>query len=114
GSLIVFRGRPTGGTELNDYASLLKDGLWRPTQLEIYVMNRDGSNIRQVTTNGKANFAPYFTPDGKRIIFASNMHDPKGRDFDLYLINVDGSALERVTWNPTFDSFPMFSPDGKR
>jgi TolB protein len=114
GKLIVFRGRPTQGPELADYLGLLKDGLWRPTSLEIYVMNSDGSNVRQVTSRGGANFAPYFLPDGKRIIFASNIHDQKGRDFDLYLINVDGSGLERVTWNPTFDSFPMFSPDGKR
>jgi TolB protein len=47
-------------------------------------------------------------------VFASNIHDPKGRDFDVYLINVDGSGLERVTFNDTFDGFPMFSPDGKR
>jgi Tol biopolymer transport system component len=67
-----------------------------------------------VTHNGKANFAPYFFPDGKRIIFASNMADPKGRDFDLYKINVDGSGLERITYNETFDGFPMFSPDGKK
>ena len=115
GRQIVFRGRPMShGPELTDYLALLKDGLWRPTQLEIFVMNADGSGMRQVTKIGGANFAPFFHPDGKRIIFASNAHDPKGRDFDLYLINVDGSGLERVTWNPTFDSFPMFSPDGTR
>jgi TolB protein len=78
------------------------------------VMNADGSNIRQVTKLGKASFAPYFHPDGKRIVFASNVHDPKGRDFDIYMINTDGSGLERITWNPTFDGFPMFSPDGRK
>lgn len=115
GRLIVWRGHPIPpGPELDDYRSLLKEGLWRPTKLELYVMDRDGSNVRQVTSNGKANFAPFFHPDGKRIIFASNQHDPKGRDFDLYLINVDGTGLERITWNDTFDGFPMFSPDGKK
>lgn len=114
GKQIVFRGRPSEGPELADYQSLLKDGLWRPTSLEIYVMQADGSNLRQVTRLGKASFAPYFTPDGKKIIFASNVNDPKGRDFDLYLVNVDGTGLEPVTINPTFDSFPMFSPDGKK
>jgi TolB protein len=114
GKQVVFRGRPSEGAELKDYLTLLKEGLWRPTTLEIYVMNADGSNLRQVTKVGKANFAPYFHPDGKRIVFASNVHDPQGRDFDLYLINLDGSGLERVTWNPTFDSFPMFSPDGRK
>ena len=114
GKRIVFRGRPlTPGPELTDYMSLLRDGLWRPTSLEIFVMNADGSNLHQVTSLGGANFAPFFTPDGTRIIFASNHHNPRGRDFELYLINTDGSALERVTVNPTFDGFPMFSPDGK-
>ena len=114
GRRIVFRGRPLSpGPELTDYMSLLRDGLWRPTSLEIFVMNADGSNLRQVTNLGGANFAPFFTPDGTRIIFASNHHNPRGRDFELYLINTDGSGLERVTFNPTFDGFPMFSPDGE-
>ncbi len=114
GEQIVFRGRVSEGAELADYEALLKQELWRPTSLEIFVMNSDGSNQRQVTKLGKASFAPYFTPDGRRIIFSSNTHDPKGRDFDLYLINVDGTGLERITWSPTFDGFPMFSPDGKK
>jgi len=114
GKQIVFRGRPSQGEELSDYLGLLQEGLWRPTSLEIYVMASDGSRLRQVTKLGKASFAPYFFRDGARIIFASNSHDPKGRDFDLYMINTDGSGLERVTWNPTFDSFPMFSPDGQK
>jgi TolB protein len=114
GKQIVFRGRVSEGAELADYRALLKEELWRPTQLEIFVMNADGTNMRQVTRLGKASFAPYFHPDGRRIIFSTNVHDPKGRDFDLYMINVDGSGLERITWNPTFDGFPMFSHDGKK
>ena len=114
GRQIVFRGRALApGPELNDYMTLLRDGLWRPTSLEIFVMNADGSGLRQVTELGGANFAPYFTPDGARIIFASNHHNPRGRDFELYLVNTDGTGLERITWNPTFDGFPMFAPDGK-
>ena len=113
GTKIVFRGRPLqAGQELDDYRALLKEGLWRPTQLELFVMDRDGSNLRQLTSLGGANFAPSWHPDGKRIIFASNVHDPRGRNFDLYLINVDGTRLERITYNETFDGFPMFSPDG--
>jgi Tol biopolymer transport system component len=115
GKQIVFRAyHPQTDKEKQDYKDLLKQNLIRPTTLEIWVMNSDGSNKRQVTHNDKANFAPYFFPDGKRIIFASNMADPKGRDFDLYKINVDGSELERITYNDTFDGFPMFSPDGKK
>jgi TolB protein len=115
GKQIVFRGRPIGDAkELADYQGLLKEGLWRPTTLEIFVMNRDGSNLRQLTKLGGANFAPAWHPDGKRIIFASNIKDPKGRDFDIFFINLDGTGLEQITFNSTFDGFPMFSPDGKR
>ena len=115
GKQIVYRAHhPQTEKDKADYLALLKQNLIRPTTLEIWVMNADGSNKRQVTNNGKANFAPYFFPDGKRIIFASNLSDPKGRDFDLYKINVDGSGLERITYNETFDGFPMFSPDGKQ
>ena len=115
GSLIVFRGRALEpGPELDDYRLLLRQGLWRPTSLEIFVVNRDGSNLRQVTRLGGANFAPYFFPDGRRIIFSTNHHNPKGRDFELWAIDVDGGNLERITANPTFDGFPMFSPDGAR
>jgi TolB protein len=115
GRQIVYRAHhPQTEKEKADYVSLLQQNLIRPTVLEIWVMNADGSNKRQVTRNGKANFAPYFFPDGKRIIFASNLDDPKGRNFDLYKINVDGSGLERITHNETFDGFPMFSPDGRK
>ena len=87
GQRIVFRGRPIApGKELDDYRDLLKQGLWRPTSLELFVMNRDGSGLRQVTKNGAANFAPYFTPDGRQIVFASNAADPRGRNFDVYLV----------------------------
>ena len=115
GKRVAFRGRELkAGAELDEYRSLLKEGLWRPTSLEIFVMDRDGANLRQVTKLGGANFAPSWHPDGKRLIFASNIHDPKQRNFDIYLINLDGTGLERVTFNDTFDGFPMFSPDGKR
>src|ERR1041385_7414214 len=115
GKQIVYRAyHPQTEKEKQDYLELLKQNLIRPTTLEIWVMNADGSNKRQITENGKANFGPYFFPDGKRIIFASNMDDPKGRNFDLYKINIDGSGLERITFNDTFDGFPMFSPDGRK
>lgn len=115
GKQIVYRAHhPKTDQQKTDYTDLLKQNLIRPTTLEIWVMNADGSNKRQVTSNGKANFGPYFFPDGKRIVFASNMDDPRGRNFDLYQINVDGTGLKRITFNETFDGFPMFSPDGKK
>ena len=112
---IVYRAHhPTQPADLERYEKLLLQGLIEPRALEIMVMAADGSGKRQITSNGKANFAPYFHPDGKRIMFASNVHDPRGRNFDLYLVNLDGSGLERVTFNPTFDGFPMFSKDGSK
>ncbi|SYZ73037.1 TolB protein [Candidatus Zixiibacteriota bacterium] len=114
GRQIVFRAsRPKTEQELADYHELVKDGLYRPTTLEIYVMDADGKNMRQVTNLGKASFAPYFFPDGQRIIFSSNAGSDSGRDFDLYMVNTDGSGLEKITFNPTFDGFPMFTRDGK-
>jgi len=112
---IVWRAsRPAPGKELDDYRSLLAKGLVRPTQLEIFVANADGSGARQVTSLGAASFAPAFFPSGDRIIFSSNYGDTKGREFDLWAVNLDGSGLERITWTPGFDGFPLFSPDGTR
>ena len=115
GKQIVYRAyHPQTEKEKADYTALLKQNLIRPTVLDIWVMNADGSNKRQVTHLNKASFAPYLFPDGKRIIFSSNFADPRGRDFDLYLIKTDGTGMERITFNDTFDGFPMFSPDGKK
>jgi Tol biopolymer transport system component len=115
GRKIVWRAQyPSDPQEITDYQSLLKEGQVRPSQLELWVMEADGSRKRQLTRNGAANFAPFWHPDGNRIIFASNQADPKSRNFDLYLINADGTGLERVTFHELFDSFPMFSSDGKK
>ena len=112
---IIYRAHhPRSEKDVADYRALLKENLIRPTTLEIWIMKADGSGKRQITNNGKANFAPFLFPNGKRIIFASNMDDPRGRNFDLYSINTDDTGLERITFNETFDGFPMFTPDGKK
>ncbi len=115
GSKIVYRASHPKGDELEDYQALLREGLIRPTQLDVYVMNSDGSGVTQVTDNGAANFGPFMHPDGERVIFSSNLHslDKGGREFDLFIINVDGTGLEQVTFTAAFDGFPMFSRDGK-
>ena len=111
---IVWRAfYPETKQEIIDYKRLLFDNSIRPMALQLWMMNSDGTNKKQITSNKSANFGPYFFPDGKRIIFSSNMNDPKGRDFDLYSIDVSGKNLERLTYFEGFDGFPMFSYDGK-
>ena len=114
GSRIVYRAHhPTDQAGIADYRALLADGLIRPSRLEIWVMDADGGNKRQVTRLGVASFAPFFHPSGDRIVFSSNHGDPSGREFELFLVGLDGSGLEQVTFSEGFDGFPMFAPDGK-
>ncbi|TAJ22816.1 MAG: hypothetical protein EPO64_12730, partial [Nitrospirae bacterium] len=123
---IVYRAsHPSDQAELEKYQALLAQRLVEPGQLDIFVMNADGTSQRQVTANGASNFAPFFHPDGRRIIFASDQHErqpdrpserPTDRphSFHLYLVGDDGTGLEQVTFAGGFNSFPMFSPDGKQ
>jgi Tol biopolymer transport system component len=114
GSKIVFRAsRPKTEEEFRDYDDLVENGYVRPTALEIFVMDADGKNMKQITNLGAASFAPFFHPDGNKIIFSTNYKGDSPRDFNLFMINLDGTGLERITYNSTFDGFPMFSPDGK-
>jgi len=115
GKHIVYRAwHPQLAQDSADYVALIQRKLVRPTRMEIWVMDVDGRNQRQVTNIGGANFAPYFHPDGRHIIFASNYKDPRSRNFDLYLVAIDGTGLEQITTNVEFDAFPMFSPDGRQ
>lgn len=115
GSKIVFRAsRPKTEAEIKEYRDYLAQGLVAPTNMEIFVCNADGTNLHQVTNLGKANWAPYFHPSGKKIVFSSNHHSKRGYDFQLYMINEDGTGLEAVTSESIFNSFAMFSPDGKK
>ncbi|MGH7604432.1 MAG: TolB family protein [Gemmatimonadaceae bacterium] len=116
GEQIVYRAyHPNDEKELASYRKLLAQRLVRPNKMDLWLMNADGSDQRQITHLGAASFGPSWTPDGKRIVFSSNHHtDPKLGNFDLFLINPDGSGLEQVTTAPTFDGFPMFSPDGSK
>lgn len=113
GSKIVYRAHyPETEEEIADYQGLLEQDMIRPSKLEVYVMDADGSNKRQVTDLGAASFAPFFHPSGEKIIFSTN-HPNKGREFDLFLVNVDGTGLEQVTHSGGFDGFPMWAPDGE-
>jgi hypothetical protein len=114
-SKIVWRAsRPKPGKQLDDFKRLLgmNPPLVRPSKLELYVANSDGSEAQQLTYLDAASFAPYWHPSQKRILFSTNYGDPKGREFDVWAINTDGTGLERITYAGGFDGFPMFSPDG--
>jgi len=114
GTKIVWRAHhPTDPAELAEYRRLLGQRMIRPNRMELFVMNADGSDQRQITRLGGANFGPTWTPDGGRILFSSNHRNPRSRNFDLYLVNLDGSGLEQVTMHEEFDGFPMFSRDGR-
>lgn len=112
---LVFRAsRPTSDADIKEYKDLMAQGLVAPTNMELYVCDIDGSNMKQVTNLGKANWAPYFHPSGEKIIFSSNHETERGFPFNLYVINVDGSGLKKITHDQTFDAFPMFSWDGTK
>jgi Tol biopolymer transport system component len=114
GKKVVWRANyPKTPAEMDRYQSLLKENLTAPMKMEIVVSDADGANPKTVTNFGCAAFAPTFTPDGKKILFASNKHECDGRKFELFLMNLDGSGLEQVTNFGGFTSFPEFSPDGK-
>lgn len=115
GTKIIFRSsRPRTDEAIAEYKSLLEEGLVQPTEMELYICNADGSELRQLTNLGNANWSPFFLPDGKRIIFSSNFEAERGFPFNLYIIGIDGKGLERVTHSETFDAFPVFSNDGKK
>jgi Tol biopolymer transport system component len=112
---LVFRAsRPKTPEDIKEYKDLLAQNLVMPTAMEIYTCNVDGSDLKQVTQLGKANWAPFFTPDGKKIIFSSNHQSAKGYDFHLFMVNLDGTGIEQITSESYFNAFPMFSPDGKK
>ncbi|MEO6315213.1 MAG: hypothetical protein ABIU63_08205 [Chitinophagaceae bacterium] len=115
GKKIIWRASsPKTPEEIKEYKDFLAEDLVAPTNMEIWVANADGSNARQITSFGQANWAPAYMPDSKRIIFASNQEYKRGFPFNLYTINEDGSNLQKISRDKGFDAFPMFSPDGKK
>lgn len=114
GSKLLFRAsRPQTEEEISTYKMLLSEGLVQPTNMELYICNTDGSDLKKITSLGNANWAPFFHPSGNKIIFSSNFQSERGFPFNLYMINSDGTGLEQITFDDAFASFPMFSPDGK-
>lgn len=115
GSKLIFRAsRPKSENDVKEYKELLSQGLVMPTEMELFTCNVDGSNMQQITKLGKANWAPFFHPSGKKVLFSSNHKSSRGYQFNLYMINLDGTGLEQITFDTVFDAFPMFSFDGKK
>jgi TolB protein len=115
GEWLVFRAsRPKTEEEIKEYKELLAQGLVKPTRMEIYVCRTDGSELKQITNLGNANWAPYFHPSGNKILFSSNHASVRGFPFNIYMINTDGTGLKQITYDDQFDAFPMFSFDGKK
>ncbi len=115
GKQIIFRAsRPKTDAEVEKYKKLLSENKVEPLAMELFICDVDGSNLQQITHLGGANWAPFMTPDGKKVLFSSNHHSKRGFPFNIFSINVDGTGLEQITFDKTFDSFPMFSPDGKK
>ncbi len=113
-SQIVWRASRPTGKALSEYKTLLAKGLVRPSKLELFVANADGTSPRQITYLDAASFAPFFHPSGKRVLFSTNFAGKGGREFDIWAVNTDGTDLERITYAEGFDGFPMFSPDGTK
>ncbi len=114
GTKLIFRSsRPKTEEDIKAYKELLAEGLVEPTEMELYICNADGSNLRQLTDLGNANWSPFFHPSGEKVLFSSNFEAERGFPFNLYMIDLDGKNLERITHGETFDAFPVFSNDGK-
>ena len=114
GTKLIFRSsRPKTDEEIKAYKDLLAEGLVQPTKMELFICNADGSDLKQLTNLGNANWSPFFLPNGEKVLFSSNFEAERGFPFNLYMIDIDGKNLERITHGETFDAFPVFSNDGK-
>jgi Tol biopolymer transport system component len=113
GKTVVYRRQEVKPEEEAEYKELLAEKLVKPSHMELWAMDADGGNKRQLTHLGGANFAPFLSPDNQTVIFCSNCKDPKGRTFALYTMPLTGGEPEQVTFSGEFDGFPMWSPDGK-
>ncbi len=78
----------------------------------LYVMNADGSGLRQVGRGDAQRFNPAFTPDGSRLVFVQD-NGPRGGSGDVYSVSTTGSGLTRLTTSPGWDGAPDVAVDGR-
>jgi hypothetical protein len=115
GKKLIFRSsRPKTVEGIDEYKTLLTEGLVKPTEMELYTCNIEGSDLTKITSLGGANWAPFFHPSDKKVIFSSNHKSKSGFPFNLFMIDVNGENLEQITFDTSFDAFPVFSNDGNK
>jgi dipeptidyl aminopeptidase/acylaminoacyl peptidase len=78
--------------------------------LEIYVMNADGTGLMRLTNSPANNGFPDWSPDGQKIAFQSD----RDGDYEIYVMNADGTDQKRLTYEPAIDEVASWSPDGQR
>ncbi len=112
---LIFRAsRPKTQEEIKTYKDLLKENLVMPTAMELFMVDIDGKNLKQLTHLGKANWSPYMHPSDDKVLFSSNHHATRGYDFQIYELDLKTQEIEQITYESIFNAFPMFSPDGKK
>lgn len=115
GRRIVFRAnRARKANALARIKPDLEEGRANLLPSEIFLMNANGTDERQITSFGCVVLDPVFTPDNRRIVFAADLPGCQGKSFDLFLVNIDGTGLIRLTNANGFTSEPFFSPDAKK
>ena len=77
---------------------------------EIFVMNADGTNVRQLTNDNARDRYASWSPDGTQIAF----HSDRDGDFEVFVMDADGANVRQLTSNSHLDTAPAWSPDGTR
>lgn len=98
------------GSKIAFVSDRARTGSSLPTELEIYLMNANGTSVKRLTTNTSFDGDPVFSPDGKKILFSSEQDGNQ----EIYEIDLDGKQPHNLTRSTGLDRFPNFTPDGNR